>query len=141
MKFHINIVQLFTFLYYIHFCLPPVSALIHAATLVTAGLYLILRSSPIIEYGSTTLIVITWVGAITSLFAASTGLIQNNIKRVIAYSTCTQIGYLFRACVLSQYESAIFHLVNQAFFKALLFLAAGCVLHGVYVQQDIPFVN
>jgi len=115
----------------------PVSALIHAATLVTAGLYLILRSFPIIEYGSTTLIVITWVGAITSLFAASTGLIQNNLKRVIAYSTCSQIGYLFIACGLSQYESAIFHLVNHAFFKALLFLAAGCVLHGVYDQQNI----
>lgn len=75
----------------------PVSALIHAATLVTAGVYLLLRSSPLIEYGPTTLIVITWVGAITAFFAASTGLIQNDLKRVIAYSTCSQIGYLFIA--------------------------------------------
>ncbi|CEG19378.1 nadh dehydrogenase subunit 5 [Ceraceosorus bombacis] len=115
----------------------PVSALIHAATLVTAGVYLVLRSSPLIEYGTTTLIVITWVGALTSFFAASTGLLQNDLKRVIAYSTCSQIGYLFMACGLSQYESAIFHLVNHAFFKALLFLAAGAVLHAVYDQQDI----
>lgn len=114
----------------------PVSALIHAATLVTAGVYLLLRSSPIIEYGPTTLIVITWVGALTAFFAASTGLLQNDLKRVIAYSTCSQIGYLFMACGLSQYNVALFHLVNHAFFKALLFLAAGAVLHATYDQQD-----
>ena len=114
----------------------PVSALIHAATLVTAGVYLLLRSSPIIEYGPTTLVVITWVGAITAFFAASTGLLQNDLKRVIAYSTCSQIGYLFIACGLSQYNVALFHLVNHAFFKALLFLAAGAVLHATYDQQD-----
>lgn len=114
----------------------PVSALIHAATLVTAGVYLLLRSSPLIEYGPTTLIIITWVGAITAFFAASTGLLQNDLKRVIAYSTCSQIGYLFIACGLSQYNIALFHLVNHAFFKALLFLAAGAVLHATYDQQD-----
>lgn len=114
----------------------PVSALIHAATLVTAGVYLLLRSSPIIEYGPTTLIVITWIGALTAFFAASTGLLQNDLKRVIAYSTCSQIGYLFIACGLSQYNVALFHLVNHAFFKALLFLAAGAVLHATYDQQD-----
>lgn len=114
----------------------PVSALIHAATLVTAGVYLLLRSSPVIEYGPTTLIVITWVGALTAFFAASTGLLQNDLKRVIAYSTCSQIGYLFIACGLSQYNVALFHLVNHAFFKALLFLAAGAVLHATYDQQD-----
>lgn len=114
----------------------PVSALIHAATLVTAGVYLLLRSSPLIEYGPTALIAITWIGAITAFFAASTGLIQNDLKRVIAYSTCSQIGYLFIACGLSSYNTALFHLVNHAFFKALLFLAAGAVLHATYDQQD-----
>lgn len=114
----------------------PVSALIHAATLVTAGVYLLLRSSPVIEYGPTTLVLITWVGALTAFFAASTGLLQNDLKRVIAYSTCSQMGYLFIACGLSQYNVALFHLVNHAFFKALLFLAAGAVLHATYDQQD-----
>lgn len=114
----------------------PVSALIHAATLVTAGVYLLLRSSPVIEYGPTTLVLITWVGALTAFFAASTGLLQNDLKRVIAYSTCSQMGYLFMACGLSQYNVALFHLVNHAFFKALLFLAAGAVLHATYDQQD-----
>ena len=115
----------------------PVSALIHAATLVTAGVYLILRSSPLIEYGPTTLIVITWVGAITAFFAATTGLLQNDSKRIIAYSTCSQIGYLFIAVGLSQYNVALFHLVNHAFFKALLFLAAGAIIHGMADQQDL----
>ena len=115
----------------------PVSALIHAATLVTAGVYLLLRSSPLLEYAPTTLIVITWVGAITAFFAATTGLLQNDIKRVIAYSTCSQMGYLFMAVGLSQYNVALFHLVNHAFFKALLFLAAGGVLHSMQDQQDL----
>lgn len=115
----------------------PVSALIHAATLVTAGVYLLLRSSPFIEYGPTTLIVITWVGALTAFFAASTGLLQNDLKRVIAYSTCSQMGYLFIACGLSAYDVSIFHLMNHAFFKALLFLSAGAVLHAVHDQQDM----
>jgi NADH-ubiquinone oxidoreductase chain 5 len=115
----------------------PVSALIHAATLVTAGVYLLLRSSPLLEYAPTTLIVITWVGALTAFFAATTGLLQNDIKRVIAYSTCSQMGYLFMAVGLSQYNVALFHLVNHAFFKALLFLAAGGVLHSMQDQQDL----
>lgn len=115
----------------------PVSALIHAATLVTAGVYLMLRSSPIIEYGPTVLVVITWVGALTAFFAATTGLLQNDLKRVIAYSTCSQMGYLFMAVGLSQYNVALFHLVNHAFFKALLFLAAGAVIHGMADQQDL----
>lgn len=92
----------------------PVSALIHAATLVTAGVYLLVRSSPLIEYAPQTLTTITFVGAITAFFAASTGILQNDLKRVIAYSTCSQIGYLFIACGLSQYDIALFHLVNHA---------------------------
>lgn len=95
-----------------------------------------LRSSPILEYASTTLITITFVGAITAFFASSTGLLQNDLKRVIAYSTCSQMGYLFIACGLSQYNAALFHLVNHAFFKALLFLSAGAVLHATLDQQD-----
>jgi NADH-ubiquinone oxidoreductase chain 5 len=115
----------------------PVSALIHAATLVTAGVYLMLRSSPIIEYGPTTLVVVTWVGALTAFVAATIGLLQNDLKRVIAYSTMSQMGYLFMACGLSQYNVALFHLVNHAFFKALLFLAAGSVIHAMADQQDL----
>jgi NADH-ubiquinone oxidoreductase chain 5 len=115
----------------------PVSALIHAATLVTAGVYLMLRSSPVIEYGPTTLVVITWVGALTAFVAATTGLLQNDLKRVIAYSTMSQMGYLFMAVGLSQYNVALFHLVNHAFFKALLFLAAGAVIHAMADQQDL----
>jgi NADH-ubiquinone oxidoreductase chain 5 len=115
----------------------PVSALIHAATLVTAGVYLMLRSSPIIEYGPTVLIIITWVGALTRFVAATTGLLQNDMKRVIAYSTMSQIGYLFMAVGLSQYNVALFHLVNHRFFKRLLFLAAGAVIHGMADQQDL----
>nr|YP_007475362.1 NADH dehydrogenase subunit 5 [Microbotryum lychnidis-dioicae]AGE14577.1 NADH dehydrogenase subunit 5 [Microbotryum lychnidis-dioicae] len=115
----------------------PVSALIHAATLVTAGVYLLLRSSPLLEFAPTTLVVITWVGAITAFFAATTGLLQNDIKRVIAYSTCSQMGYLFMAVGISQYSVALFHLVNHAFFKAVLFLAAGGVLHSMSDQQDM----
>ena len=92
----------------------PVSALIHAATLVTAGVYLMLRSSPIIEYSSTVLVIVLFVGALTAFFAATTGLLQNDLKRVIAYSTCSQMGYLFMAVGLSQYNVALFHLVNHA---------------------------
>lgn len=115
----------------------PVSALIHAATLVTAGVYLLIRSSPIIEFGSSALIYISWTGAITSFFAASTSILQNDLKRVIAYSTCSQIGYLFICCGLSAYDISIFHLINHAFFKALLFLSAGSILHATFDQQDI----
>ena len=114
----------------------PVSSLIHSATLVSAGVYVLLRSSPLLEYSSTALIAITWIGSITAFFAASTGLFQNDMKRVIAYSTCSQMGYLFLACGISQYNTALFHLVNHAFFKALLFLSAGAVLHATFDQQD-----
>ena len=115
----------------------PVSALIHAATLVTAGVYLILRSTPILEYRPTVLIVITWIGALTALFAATTGLFQNDMKKIIRFSTCSQLGYLFIAVGISQSNIALFHLVNHAFFKALLFLAAGAVIHAIADQQDI----
>jgi len=114
----------------------PVSSLIHSATLVSAGVYVLLRSSPLLEYSSTALIAITWIGSITAFFAASTGLFQNDLKRVIAFSTWSQMGYLFLACGLSQYNTALFHLVNHAFFKALLFLSAGAVLHATFDQQD-----
>jgi NADH-ubiquinone oxidoreductase chain 5 len=114
----------------------PVSALIHAATLVTAGIYLLLRSSPALEFAPTALLVTALVGAVTALFAATTGLLQNDIKRVIAFSTASQLGYMVAAIGLSQYQVALFHLVNHAFFKALLFLAAGGVLHSTADQQD-----
>lgn len=115
----------------------PVSALLHAATLVTAGVYLLVRSSPLLEYAPTALMVITWLGALTAFFAASTGLLQNDFKRIIAFSTISQMGYIFLAIGLSQSNVAMFHLVNHAFFKALLFLAAGAVIHAMADQQDI----
>nr|YP_009495479.1 NADH dehydrogenase subunit 5 [Toxarium undulatum]AWQ64126.1 NADH dehydrogenase subunit 5 [Toxarium undulatum] len=115
----------------------PVSALIHAATMVTAGVFLIARSSPIYEYAPNVLFVITLVGSITAFFAASSGLLQNDLKRVIAYSTCSQLGYMIFACGLSNYSVGIFHLVNHAFFKALLFLGAGSVIHATSDEQDI----
>jgi NADH-ubiquinone oxidoreductase chain 5 len=114
----------------------PVSALIHAATLVTAGIYLLLRSSPILEFAPTALLACALVGAATAFFAATTGLLQNDIKRVIAFSTASQLGYMVAAIGLSQHQVALFHLVNHAFFKALLFLAAGGVLHAAADQQD-----
>ena len=114
----------------------PVSALIHAATMVTAGVFLVVRCSPIFEYSQFTLNLITYVGIITSLFAASVALLQDDIKKVIAYSTCSQLGYMFFACGISAYSLAMFHLVTHAFFKALLFLAAGSVIHSVHHEQD-----
>ncbi len=115
----------------------PVSALIHAATLVTAGLYLLIRSSPILEYSSTALLVITLVGASTAFFAATCGLVQNDLKRIIAFSTISQLGYMVMAVGLSQYNVALMHVVNHAFFKALLFLGAGAVIHSFADQQDV----
>ena len=115
----------------------PVSALIHAATLVTAGLYLLVRSSPLLEYSSTALLVITLVGASTAFFAATCGLVQNDLKRIIAFSTISQLGYMVMAVGLSQYNVALMHVVNHAFFKALLFLGAGAIIHSVSDQQDI----
>jgi NADH-ubiquinone oxidoreductase chain 5 len=115
----------------------PVSALLHAATLVVAGCYLLIRSSFLLEYSPTVLLVIVIVGAVTSLFAATSGLLQNDLKRIIAFSTISQMGYVFMAIGLSQYNVALFHLVNHAFFKALLFLAAGAVIHAMADQQDV----
>nr|YP_009485485.1 NADH dehydrogenase subunit 5 [Melosira undulata]AVR57549.1 NADH dehydrogenase subunit 5 [Melosira undulata] len=115
----------------------PVSALIHAATMVTAGVFLLARSSIIFEYAPITLVIITFFGAATSFFAATTGLLQNDIKRVIAYSTCSQLGYMVFACGLSNYSIGIFHLVNHAFFKALLFLSAGAIIHAMSNEQDM----
>ena len=115
----------------------PVSALIHAATMVTAGVYLVARCSPIFEFAPKVLIVVTIIGAITAFFAGATGLLQNDIKRVIAYSTCSQLGYIIFACGLSSYQVAIFHLANHASFKALLFLSAGAVIHALGDEQDI----
>lgn len=115
----------------------PVSALIHAATMVTAGVFMVARCSPMFEYAPIALQVITVLGAFTALFAASVGLVQNDIKRVIAYSTCSQLGYMFFACGVSAYGAAIFHLMTHAFFKALLFLGAGSVIHAMSGEQDM----
>jgi NADH-ubiquinone oxidoreductase chain 5 len=114
----------------------PVSALIHAATMVTAGVFLIARCSPLFEYSTDALFIVTFFGACTSFLAATTGLLQNDLKRVIAYSTCSQLGYMVFACGLSNYSVGIFHLANHAFFKALLFLGAGVVIHAVQDEQD-----
>ena len=119
-------------------CTPtPVSALIHAATMVTAGVFLIARSSFIYEYSYDVLSYISIVGALTAFCAATIGLVQNDLKRVIAYSTCSQLGYMIFACGLSNYSIGIFHLSNHAFFKALLFLSAGSIIHAVNDEQDM----
>jgi NADH-ubiquinone oxidoreductase chain 5 len=114
----------------------PVSALIHAATMVTAGVYLLMRSSPIIEYSTTILMLCLWVGAITTVFSSLIGLFQQDIKKVIAYSTMSQLGMMVIAIGLSSYNIALFHLINHAFYKALLFLGAGAVIHAVADNQD-----
>ncbi|MCC7259745.1 MAG: NADH-quinone oxidoreductase subunit L [Alphaproteobacteria bacterium] len=115
----------------------PVSALIHAATMVTAGVFLVARCSPLFEYAPDALTVVTLVGAATAFFAATVGMVQNDIKRVIAYSTCSQLGYMFFACGVGAYSAAIFHLMTHAFFKALLFLGAGSVIHAMSGEQDM----
>lgn len=115
----------------------PVSALIHAATMVTAGVFILIRSSPILEFAPNALIVIVFIGAFTALFAATIGLVQNDIKKVIAYSTCSQLGYMIFACGLSNYSVSLFHLFNHGFFKALLFLSAGAVIHAMADEQDM----
>ena len=115
----------------------PVSALIHAATMVTAGVFMVARMSPLFELSVTALTVVTVVGAITAFFAATVGLVQNDIKRVIAYSTCSQLGYMFVALGVGAYGMGIFHLFTHAFFKALLFLGAGSVIHAVSDEQDM----
>ncbi|WP_024585831.1 NADH-quinone oxidoreductase subunit L [Aliihoeflea sp. 2WW] len=115
----------------------PVSALIHAATMVTAGVFMLSRLSPVFELSHTALLVVTFIGAITAFFAATVGLVQNDIKRVIAYSTCSQLGYMFVAIGTGFYAAAIFHLFTHAFFKALLFLGSGSVIHAVSDEQDM----
>jgi len=115
----------------------PVSALIHAATMVTAGVFLMARMSPLMEYAPTTLAFVTFIGATTAVFAATIGCAQNDIKRVIAYSTCSQLGYMFAAAGVGAYEASVFHLITHAFFKALLFLSAGSVIHAMSDEQDM----
>jgi len=115
----------------------PISALIHAATMVTAGVFMVARLSPMFEYSEVALAAVVLVGAITAWMCATIGLVQNDIKRVIAYSTCSQLGYMFVACGVSAYSAGIFHLMTHAYFKALLFLAAGSVIHAVMAEQDI----
>ena len=115
----------------------PVSALIHAATMVTAGVFLIARCSPLFEYAPKALFLISVLGAMTCLFAATTGVVQNDLKRVIAYSTASQLGYMIFVCGLSHYSVGLFHLLNHAFFKALLFLSAGSVIHALADEQDM----
>ncbi len=130
--------------FFLHTWLPdamegptPVSALIHAATMVTAGVYMVCLLSPIFEYAPQAKQIVTLVGAVTALFAATVGLAQNDIKRVIAYSTCSQLGYMFFAAGVGAYQAAMFHLFTHAFFKALLFLGAGSVIHGMHHEQDM----
>ena len=130
--------------FFLHTWLPdamegptPVSALIHAATMVTAGVYMVCLLSPIYEYAPGASQIIAIIGAITALFAATVGLTQNDIKRVIAYSTCSQLGYMFFAAGVGAYQAAMFHLFTHAFFKALLFLGAGSVIHGMHHEQDM----
>ncbi|SNR42398.1 NADH-quinone oxidoreductase subunit L [Puniceibacterium sediminis] len=115
----------------------PVSALIHAATMVTAGVFLVCRMSPLMEYAPEATAFITFMGATTAFFAATVGLVQNDIKRVIAYSTCSQLGYMFVAAGVGVYGVAMFHLLTHAFFKAMLFLGAGSVIHAMHHEQDM----
>ena len=130
--------------FFLHTWLPdamegptPVSALIHAATMVTAGVYMVCLLSPMFEYAPVAKNIVTIIGAVTALFAATVGLTQNDIKRVIAYSTCSQLGYMFFAAGVGAYDAAMFHLFTHAFFKALLFLGAGSVIHGMAHEQDM----
>jgi NADH-quinone oxidoreductase subunit L len=115
----------------------PVSALIHAATMVTAGVFMVCRLSPMFEVSPDAMMVVTYVGAATAIFAATVGTVQNDIKRVIAYSTCSQLGYMFFAAGVGAYGAAMFHLFTHAFFKALLFLGAGSVIHAMHHEQDM----
>ena len=134
--------------FFLHTWLPdamegptPVSALIHAATMVTAGVFLVVRCSPIYEYSELALSVITVIGMVTAIFAASVALVQTDIKKIIAYSTCSQLGYMFFAAGVGAYNVAIFHLFTHAFFKALLFLGSGSVIHSFKDEQDINLMG
>ena len=113
------------------------SALIHAATMVTAGVFLLIRSSPLFEQAPFALMIVIIVGSLTVLLAATVGVVQNDLKKVIAYSTCSQLGYMVVACGISHYSISLIHLMNHAFFKALLFLSAGSVIHALSDEQDI----
>jgi NADH-ubiquinone oxidoreductase chain 5 len=115
----------------------PVSALIHAATMVTAGIFLVCRCSPLFQYTPKVAFIVTILGCFTAFLAGTTGLAQNDLKRVIAYSTCSQLGYMMFACGVSNYFASMFHLSNHAFFKAALFLSAGSVIHGLADEQDM----
>src|SRR6266568_5554568 len=115
----------------------PVSALIHAATMVTAGVYMVARSNALYVLAPTALGIVAAVGAATAIWAASIGLVQNDIKRVLAYSTVSQLGYMFLACGVGAFAAGIFHLMTHAFFKALLFLGAGSVIHALSGEQDM----
>jgi len=115
----------------------PVSALIHAATMVTAGVYMVARSAPLFELAPVSLTVVAWIGGLTAVFAATIALVQNDIKRIVAYSTISQLGYMFLGCGVGAYAAAILHLMTHAFFKALLFLGSGSVIHGLSGEQDI----
>lgn len=115
----------------------PVSALIHAATMVTAGVFVLIKLSPLLEYSTFALSFIAVIGVSTSFFAASVGLFQTDLKKIIAYSTCSQLGYMVFICGLSNYSLSLFHLTNHAFFKALLFLSAGSIIHAMSDEQDI----
>ncbi len=119
----------------------PVSALIHAATMVTAGVYLIARCSAVVVKSPTAMLVIALIGAATAIFAASIGLAQNDIKKVLAYSTVSQLGYMFLACGVGAFGAAIFHVMTHAFFKALLFLGSGSVIHGMHHEQDMRYMG
>ena len=115
----------------------PVSALIHAATMVTAGIFLIARNSTLFALSDTTMAIITGVGITTALIAATIGIVQNDIKKVLAYSTVSQLGFMFMALGVGAYTAAVFHVMTHAFFKALLFLGSGSVIHGMHAEQDI----
>jgi NADH-ubiquinone oxidoreductase chain 5 len=115
----------------------PVSALLHAATMVTAGVFLVLRCSLFFEYSPEVLILLSFIGGITAFIAGIIAIFQYDIKKIIAYSTCSQLGYMFFSCGLSNYYVAFFHLFNHAFFKALLFLCAGCLIHIFHDEQDL----
>jgi NADH-ubiquinone oxidoreductase chain 5 len=115
----------------------PVSALIHAATMVTAGIVLLIRSSYFLDHATNILPVIAIISVMTIFFAGTVGVFQNDIKKIIAFSTCSQLGYMMLSCALSAYDLSLFHLFNHAFFKALLFLGAGSVIHALHDEQDV----
>ena len=115
----------------------PVSALIHAATMVTAGVYMVVRCNAIYQNAPTAMFIVAIIGCATAIFAATIGLAQNDIKKVLAYSTVSQLGYMFLACGVGAFVAAIFHVMTHAFFKALLFLGSGSVIHGMHHEQDM----